>query len=695
MNPRAADIGRSPEADAPQFRATNSQHPVGDVAPANSVLANQLTATGAPAGGGVAGVQTRVESVTGYDLGDAMVHRDSPAAARAGVDGLTFGRDVHLSPAASPETAHGERVLAHELAHVVQQGTGRSAGLDANGRRGALEADADAVASQAERPAKAPAKLAPLPPPAELALQLFDPRYHRTSVVEALDGSGFTADEIGAIYASNWERDLSQAHPSLANVILAWKSVKVSAYQGRLSEADIAGFQGACQSVLEQLLANFDGFMAATSYDGYEFYEHMDNPAGTTHGPKMTVALAGKNTSGLPDHMYISREYIKEMLFEAAKLSHPDLSTAPSAKVAASSADTRARLSAPLPSMPGSIGTPTLGGLPPAAVAAETSLGVQAKSPGSTGGGTPLNPRAYILIGRASHALEDFWSHSNFVERAIGEPEFMLGGLTTSTFLKDDRTHALAHKIRGAADEIAAEMPLVDRMAGRRWTDPDPSEVHVGDESPPHHDNPIIDLLGAHAQLPDVIDHLGKATVSGFVRGFGRGFDRATAGGADVWQALAMGSLGGVTGAALAPLLSVAGSRAGVFILRQVAEYLDTTTQKKQEDKGDYRAHGLLAKDQPGHDDDAAGLLKTAKFELAHALSVAADRLIVAKMKGVVTAPSAADAEARLQEIFAILDTLIADATPAHPLWSIVLAHRAVTQKALNDYLETRTAPVP
>ena len=213
-------------------------------------------------------------------------------------------------------------------------------------------------------------------------MQLFDPRYHRTSTVQGLEGSGFTPDEIGMIYAANWERDLSQAHPALGNVILAWKSLKVAAFEKRLTEGDIAHFQGSCETVLESALASImatgsaDAFLDATAYGGYQFYEHMDNPEGTPQAAQMKVVLGTKNTSGLPDHMFISREYVKEMLFEAAKLSHPDLAGTPTAAVAASSKATRDALGA-------GPGTPTAGGIPAGSVAQETSIEVQ----GQDGGG--------------------------------------------------------------------------------------------------------------------------------------------------------------------------------------------------------------------------------------------------------------------------------------------------------------------
>ena len=90
------------------------------------------------------------------------------------------------------------------------------------------------------------------------------------SLIRGTEGSGFTPDEVGAIYAANWERDLSQAHPSLGNVILAWKTMKVAVHEGRLHEAEMRGFQGAIQHLIESAARNFKGFLDATSYGGYQ-----------------------------------------------------------------------------------------------------------------------------------------------------------------------------------------------------------------------------------------------------------------------------------------------------------------------------------------------------------------------------------------------------------------------------------------
>jgi hypothetical protein len=67
----------------------------------------------------------------GADLSAVRVHTDANAgrAARAeGAAAFAFGSDVVFAPGRyAPETAAGKRLLAHELAHVVQQGGGAPA----------------------------------------------------------------------------------------------------------------------------------------------------------------------------------------------------------------------------------------------------------------------------------------------------------------------------------------------------------------------------------------------------------------------------------------------------------------------------------------------------------------------------------------------------------------------------------------
>ena len=70
--------------------------------------------------------RTALEPSFGYDFGDVRVHNDSRAAdSAAAVDALAYTVGNHIVFGAgryAPGTSDGNRLLAHELTHVVQQG---------------------------------------------------------------------------------------------------------------------------------------------------------------------------------------------------------------------------------------------------------------------------------------------------------------------------------------------------------------------------------------------------------------------------------------------------------------------------------------------------------------------------------------------------------------------------------------------
>jgi len=117
----------------------------------------------APAQRPPAGSLGQVERATGANLSDARVRTGSAvdAAARAfGADAFTVGRDIHVaSTHYRPGTPAGDRLLAHELTHVVQQGAVDARGAGALGVRPAddtAEHAAHAVASHATVPGGGP-----------------------------------------------------------------------------------------------------------------------------------------------------------------------------------------------------------------------------------------------------------------------------------------------------------------------------------------------------------------------------------------------------------------------------------------------------------------------------------------------------------------------------------------------------------
>jgi hypothetical protein len=77
-----------------------------------------------------AGIRGRMESRFGHDFGQVRVHADAAAAESAwSVDALayTLGTDVVFARGQyAPHTAAGQKILAHELAHVIQQSSARA-----------------------------------------------------------------------------------------------------------------------------------------------------------------------------------------------------------------------------------------------------------------------------------------------------------------------------------------------------------------------------------------------------------------------------------------------------------------------------------------------------------------------------------------------------------------------------------------
>jgi hypothetical protein len=126
------------------------------------------------------GTRTFFETRFSCDLSEVRVHADERAArsaAAADAQAFTVGGDVVFAAGRyAPHTAEGRRLLAHELAHVVQQrGHGTAPPSDAHGLH---EREADAVATSVETNApfdiqhrtavgvaRAPAQVSPNPPP--------------------------------------------------------------------------------------------------------------------------------------------------------------------------------------------------------------------------------------------------------------------------------------------------------------------------------------------------------------------------------------------------------------------------------------------------------------------------------------------------------------------------------------------------
>jgi hypothetical protein len=143
----ASTLGRSPLARAAEQGA--------GIMPDGTVHSEVRSTIDATRGGGTsldAGVAERLSGSLG-DMSDVRVHTDETAdklsrsvSARA----FATGTDVYFAGGEySPGSAAGDRLIAHELAHVVQQrGSSASGPLSVSQPGDAMEREADSVADQ-------------------------------------------------------------------------------------------------------------------------------------------------------------------------------------------------------------------------------------------------------------------------------------------------------------------------------------------------------------------------------------------------------------------------------------------------------------------------------------------------------------------------------------------------------------------
>jgi hypothetical protein len=124
-----------------------------------------------------------LEPQFGRDFGDVRVHTDANAdtlSRRLGAEAFTTGKDVFFKGGAyEPESEKGQKLIAHELAHVVQQSGAEpviqyspgAAEEEEELEEAAEEIEAEMEAAALAPPAPAPAAPAapPAPAPARLA----------------------------------------------------------------------------------------------------------------------------------------------------------------------------------------------------------------------------------------------------------------------------------------------------------------------------------------------------------------------------------------------------------------------------------------------------------------------------------------------------------------------------------------------
>jgi ribosomal protein S18 acetylase RimI-like enzyme len=110
-------------------------------------------------------VRKKMESFFGASFGEVRIHV-GPHASAIGALAFTQGTDIHFAPGQyNPMTPQGQQILGHELAHVLQQRSGRVRNPFGSGvavvQDHALEAEADRLGHRAAAHQAAQAKSDP------------------------------------------------------------------------------------------------------------------------------------------------------------------------------------------------------------------------------------------------------------------------------------------------------------------------------------------------------------------------------------------------------------------------------------------------------------------------------------------------------------------------------------------------------
>ena len=139
-------------------------------------------------------VRQRMEGSFGADFSTVRVHAASPVVP-LGARAMTQGHDIHFGPGQyAPGSPAGQKLLAHELAHVVQQ---RQGGLAPQRPEGLAEAEAQ-LASHAAAAGQAAPLHVPSNPGAEVESNAA--AIERYASAQSPSGYGYGAGGDGLFY---------------------------------------------------------------------------------------------------------------------------------------------------------------------------------------------------------------------------------------------------------------------------------------------------------------------------------------------------------------------------------------------------------------------------------------------------------------------------------------------------------------
>lgn len=610
----------------------------------------------------------QMEAAFGQDFGGVQAHLGVPdAMGSIGARAAARGDRVAFA-----ETSPSPWLVAHELTHVAQArqggdagGAARSATIGASDDAAEHEADAVADRVAAGLPAGA-IRAAPAS-----TVRRFSQEHHESATVGGLVND-FTAEEIGAIYAGNWERDFSQGVPEVANAVIAWQAVKNSKIKSGSVDPGAAGqFRGAAQALIDLHPASL---ATGTSLGGYQSWEHMDAVPGKpglidpiSAQQKADMRWAGKS-NGLAGYINDSKAHIKDHMVAAVDayrareklgkigggIDNWDGVAKPAGYQAPAPGDGTRHTAQVSPGYdPGDVDSRD-------PIRERTTRLAKAENAHSEGYDSDLWKVVGQFLGRAMHAFEDFWAHSNWLELAIeakehGETAVANSELITGEFGTASKAHSLGHKLVGFSSSLQRDFDTLLEVYGRK------SASKRLDRRAPSGINAVDYLLNPYGAAAG---HAMRAASDPDSVGADTLYAELDANRPGVHAEL--GSTIAGLGAGKALVNSGMYSVEDLLCNRDVLGAIAAKGQKLIEE-GDaasgHHDHGKVAKDAP---EGGKG------FGAAHALATEANQNVFGPLRAIMDNTSGGEALEQLEAQLAMVDVYLQAPSEDHPLWHLV-----------------------
>ncbi|HEV2777784.1 MAG TPA: DUF4157 domain-containing protein [Actinophytocola sp.] len=279
-----------------------------------------------------AGTRAHLEPLFGHDFSRVRVHSDARAAASARAvhaRAYTVGESIVLADGApTPGSAAGRRLLAHELAHVVQQSAAGTTVAAPSLTVGATtdpaehEADLAADAVTSGRPYRATVRLARAP----LRRQAYTPAEGTSVIVDTIEpgtfrpqGMVFDARMRREHYRTQAEATRAQAGGTVPIMDTGWARIRYDALTRELTLPVSVNVRGAVPADINPTYLNrpqpipptvdpqlvqrvADEYVRACNTTLNGWYEVVfENGTGACSGPPVPIRVQVTKTSATPD----------------------------------------------------------------------------------------------------------------------------------------------------------------------------------------------------------------------------------------------------------------------------------------------------------------------------------------------------------------------------------------------------------